>query len=214
MTTIAFDGTVLAVDNALFSSNVMSSGLKMFHLPANRDNFYPLFGTSIGKSVLALSGDFGLAPIVISAICNNDAQMLPRISTGKDYDITGILLDLDNGLAYHLEPSLALNRITALPAARGGGMAFAYGAMIGGLNALNALKAAIAFTDYAGIGVTAYELTREEQNKFFKNYSLEEGLELLPEFHGEADNVDLVHAIIRSERNKMKVNYFTSESSY
>ena len=173
MTTIAFDGNTLAIDNGLFSGNVTFSGQKMFHLKRT-SKFSEYFGHDIGESVVALSGDYGIAPVVVNAINHNNPALLPSKKGEANYDISGILIDLDSGIAYFVEPTLALNRITALPVANGGGKAFAYGAMIGGLSALNAIIAANLYTDFAGHGVACFDLPEKVVRKLMVNYKLEE----------------------------------------
>lgn len=171
MTTIAFDGNTLAIDNGLFSGNVTFSGQKMFHLKRT-SKFSEYFGHDIGESVVALSGDYGIAPVVVNAINHNNPALLPSKKGEANYDISGILIDLDSGIAYFVEPTLALNHITALPVANGGGKAFAYGAMIGGLTATNAIIAANLYTDFAGRGVTRYDLSEDTLRKVAKNYNI------------------------------------------
>lgn len=178
MTTIAFDGNTLAIDNGLFSNNVTFSGQKMFHLKRIPNNFQEYFGVRIGESVIALAGDYGLVPTIINAINHDSPNMLPSKKGGENYDISGILIDIDSGIAYFVEPTLALNRIMALPAASGGGRAFAYGAMIGGLSATRAIIAANLYTDYAGRGVTRYELKHSTLRLLAQKYLLRPSLNL------------------------------------
>lgn len=199
MTAIAFDGSTLATDTGYFQNGIMMSGPKIFYLPGNKDMFNDIFGTQLGKSVFAFTGSYGCLPLLLNAIRKNNPKLLPDLK--DDNAIWGLVLDLDKGYVYSMESSLALLRYNELPVVRGSAHMFVYGAIIGGMNAEDAVKATILYTDHAGRHLNVFRLTREQEDLFSENYSAIKG------FLGH-NNATMLKSKIKSELDKFQPNIF------
>lgn len=199
MTAIAFDGSTLVTDTGYFQNGIMVSGPKIFYLPENKDKFNDIFGAELGKSVFAFTGNYSSLPTLINAIRKNNPELLPDLK--GDNMIWALVLDLDNGYVYSMENTLALLRYNELPVVRGSAHMFVYGAIIGGMNAEDAVKATILYTDHAGRHLNVFRLTREQENLFSENYSAIKG------FLGH-NNATKLKSKIKSELDKFQPNIF------
>lgn len=199
MTAIAFDGSTLVTDTGYFQNGIMISGPKIFYLPENKDKFNDIFGVELGKSVFAFTGNYGSLPLLVNAILKNNPKLIPDLK--GDNTIWGLVLDLDNGYVYSMESSLALLRCNELPVVRGSAQMFVYGALIGGMKAEDAVKAAMLYTDHAGRNLNVYRLTYKQEDLFSRNYSCIEG------FH-EIGNAAKLKSKIKSELDKFQPNIF------
>lgn len=168
MTVIAFDGINLAADKAEFFCGVMTEVTKLFLFEDISPKVDEFFKCSFHrrKILLGLAGRVKDIADFLNAIRHGDVKTLNRLADDKDCDLEGIIINVTEGRMFYLYSQLALKENFSLPMVRGSATPFTYGAMIAGLDAIEAVSAAVQYTDHAGLGVNVFTLSDEALTRF------------------------------------------------
>ena len=159
MTTIAYDGRILAIDGSVFAGPLKQPCIKLQRINAKET---PL--TVLDR--LGLLG-FGNEAEFCYAWCGTVAEInlvkkwlaeggeIPKLD--QDVSDNGLIVHKDTGRVFSLLPNLTTMEVT-IPTSSGSGMGYAMGCLDSGLDARDTIKKAIHRTTYAGSGVVFYDV--------------------------------------------------------
>lgn len=168
MTVIAFDGINLVADKAEFFCGVMTEVTKIFmfnDIDPKVDEFFKC-NFHRRKILMGLAGRVKDITDFLNALRQGDIKTLNRLAEDKECDLEGIIINVSEGRMFYLYNQLALKENFSLPMVRGSATPFTYGAMIAGLDAVEAVSAAVQYTDHAGLGVNVFTLSDEALTRF------------------------------------------------
>lgn len=149
MTTIAFDGRYLAADQGFWNDGVVEKGEKIFNL-----GVCPKFPKG---AILAMCGYTGTFRPMVEYLLSHD----DRGFDCSKFDLTPntyIGLLFDESSVHKLYGDGHLDRVSDKFYTLGSGHAFAFGALLAGASAQQAIELAIEYTDFAKRGVTLIDL--------------------------------------------------------
>lgn len=163
MTTIAYDGVVLAADGSAFIANLQQPIIK--HRKLVLANLADVAKQRMGLSRLpadatlcyAFCGDVEKINEVLSWMHYGTDR--PRLDDNTaDF---GLIVMQGTGRVWILLPNLTTYETTA-PVASGSGMRYAMGALHAGVSAVDCIKQSIEHTANAGVGVVTWDSLTDE----------------------------------------------------
>lgn len=163
MTTIAYDGVVLAADGAAFVANIKQPIIKLRKLVLA--NLSDVAKKRMGLTLLPLDAT------LCYAFCG-DVEKVNEVLSWMRYggDLpeldqnvvdAGMIVMSGTGRVWVLLPNLTTYE-TKAPYAAGSGMRYAMGALHAGRSAVDTIEQAIAHTTFAGIGVVTWDSLTDE----------------------------------------------------
>lgn len=146
MSTIAFDGVVLAADNGGWAGGLVGRSLKLVPLTM-KDGSKWIFGTfgSAAFSEIALEFMAGHGPAPLGT--DFDEDLLPGA-------IWALAVNAD-GECFRVQANFRFDKVLDPFASAGAGRDIAMGALAAGATAIQAINIAEQYTDYAKFGCTA-----------------------------------------------------------
>jgi len=147
MSTIAWDGAVLAADNGGWAGGLVGRSLKLF----------PIRMKDGSKWIVGTFGSWAFADVALEFM-QGDSPTLPD---AREFDedlspgaVWALAVNAD-GECYRVQANLRFDKVLDPFASAGAGRDIALGALAAGATAIQAVGIAEAYTDYAKFGVTA-----------------------------------------------------------
>jgi len=144
MTTIAWDGDVLAADNCVWRGSIRVRTLKC--RPILIDGMVHL---------IAGCGDATFCEDAMAYLAGTGPK--PAAPDGEKGNVWGLLIDPDNQ-AWRLDMTMRRHKVYESFSSDGAGRDMALGALAVGATAKQAVEVCCEYSDYAAFGVTAYRL--------------------------------------------------------
>lgn len=158
MTTIAFDGNILAVDRAAWKGEVWSRRIKLFNLELS-ERAADRFRSDSIYLTYAAAGNAEYVEEAIAWMMSEDAPM-PEIREDDKKNTMGLVLV--NDVIGCLFTNMTVQWFTSFPVADGAGHEMALGAMLAGATAVEAVRFVAYRSSWAAGGVSYFNLTTKQ----------------------------------------------------